>query len=147
MKITKEEVKITERHKETIKVEVVAGVVIKQDGKYLLVQEKQPRAYGLWNWPAGKVDVGESIEQAAIRETKEESGYDVRLIKEITIFHAEAADTIKHAFEGKIIGGQLNFPQDEILDAQWFTLDEIKQMADKLRGGWILESINILENL
>jgi 8-oxo-dGTP diphosphatase len=132
--------------KETIKVEVVAGVVIKKDGKYLLVQEKQPRAYGLWNFPAGKVDLGESLEQAAIREAKEESGYDVELLNEIAIFHVKSTDVVKHVFESKIIGGELNFPEDEILDAKWFTLNEIKQMEDKLRGEWILQTINILES-
>lgn len=135
-----------ENQNETIKVQVVAGVVIKQDGKYLLLQEKQPKAYGLWNFPAGRVDLGESLEQAAIREAKEESGYDVELIKEVAIFHAQATDVVKHAYEAKIIGGKLEFPDDEILDAQWFTLKEIEQMKDKLRGGWILETISILEN-
>jgi len=132
--------------KETIKVEVVAGVVIKQNGKYLLLQEKQPKAYGLWNFPAGKVDLGETLEQAAIREAKEESGYDVELIKEIATFHGKSTDVVKHAFASKITGGDLKFPQDEILDAKWFTLDEIKQMLDNLRGGWIIETITILEN-
>lgn len=132
--------------KETIKVEVVAGVVIKKDGKYLLLQEKQPKAYMLWNFPAGKVDIGESFEQAAIREAKEESGYDVELIKKIDIFQAKSTDATKHAFEAKIKGGELKFPEDEILDAKWFTLDEIKHMEDKLRGDWILGAISLLEN-
>lgn len=131
--------------KENIKVEVVAGVVIKKDGKYLLIQEKKPKAYMLWNFPAGKVDVGESIEQAAIREAKEESGYDVELIKEIAIFHANSTDVVKHAFEAKIIGGELKFPLDEILDAKWFTFEEIKQMKEKLRNEWIIDTIDILE--
>jgi len=87
--------------KEAIQVRVVAGVVIRKDDKYLLVQEKQPKAYGLWNFPAGMVDVGESLEQAAIREAKEESGYDVELIKEIEIFHTFATDVVKHAYEAK----------------------------------------------
>jgi len=132
--------------KETIKVEVVAGVVIQQNDKYLLLQEKQPKAYGLWNFPAGKVDLGETLEQAAIREAKEESGYDVELVKEIAIFHNKATDVVKHAFASKIIGGNLKFPEDEILDAKWSTLDEIKQMSDNLRGSWIIETITILEN-
>ena len=132
--------------KETIKVEVVAGVVLKKDGKYLLLQEKQPKAYMLWNFPAGRVDVGETIEQAAIRETKEESGYDVELIRQIKIFHAKSTDVVKHVFEAKIIGGELNFPEDEMLDAKWFTFDEIKGMKDKLRSDWILDTISILEN-
>ena len=84
--------------KENIKVEVVAGVVIKKDGKYLLIQEKKPKAYMLWNFPAGKVDVGESIEQAAIREAKEESGYDVELIKEIAVFPCKLNRCCKACF-------------------------------------------------
>lgn len=132
--------------KETIKVEVVAGVIIKKDNKYLLLQEKQPKAYMLWNFPAGRVDVGESLEEAAIRETKEESGYDVELLKEIKIFHEKATSVVKHVFEAKIIGGELKFPEDEILDAQWFTFEEIKNMRDKLRSEWILDTINLLES-
>jgi ADP-ribose pyrophosphatase YjhB (NUDIX family) len=41
---------------EFVKIYVVAGVVVKQDGKYLLVQEKKPEAHGLWNLPAGRVE-------------------------------------------------------------------------------------------
>ena len=131
---------------ESIKVDVVAGVVLKKDGKYLLIQEKQPKAYMLWNFPAGKVDAGESFEQAAVRETKEESGYEVELIKKIGIFQTLPTDAVKHAFEAKIIGGELHFPEDEIMDAKWLTFEEIKQMKDKLRDEWILEAINILES-
>lgn len=131
---------------ETVKVEVVSGVVVKQDGKYLLLQEKQPKAYGLWNFPAGRVDVGESIQETAIRETREESGYEVELIKEIKIYHSFSTDVVKHVFEAKIIGGELNFPEDEMLDAKWFTFNEIKLMKDKLRSEWVIDAIEILEN-
>jgi ADP-ribose pyrophosphatase YjhB (NUDIX family) len=50
---------------------MVAACLIKRDGKYLLVQEKQPKAYGLWNLPAGKVDEGYTIEETAIKEAKD----------------------------------------------------------------------------
>ncbi|MCX6755510.1 MAG: NUDIX domain-containing protein [Candidatus Nomurabacteria bacterium] len=133
--------------KEHLKVNVAVGVVIKQNDKYLLVQEKKPSAYGLWCLPAGRVDIGESIEQAAIREVKEETGYDIELIKELAVFHpmTNPTEAVKHAFEAKIIGGELNFPKDEMLDARWFTFEEIKQMEDKLRNEWIFKSITILE--
>lgn len=130
---------------ENIKVVVVAGVVIKKDSKYLLLQEKQQKAYMLWNFPAGHVDEGETFEQAAIREAKEESGYDVELIKKIGIFPFNPPDAIRHIFEAKIIGGELKFLEDEILDAKWFTFEEIKQMKEKLRGEWIIDVINTLE--
>lgn len=131
--------------KENIKVDVVAGVVIKKDGKYLLLQEKQPKAYMLWNFPGGKVDIGESFEQAAIREAKEESGYDVELIRELGIFQETSTKAVKHYFEAKIVGGELKLPEDEILEAKWFTYDEVKQKEDKLRNDGILKCIEILE--
>jgi 8-oxo-dGTP diphosphatase len=139
-------IKITMQKKETIKAKVVAGVVIKQNNKYLLVQEAT-KAYGLWNFPAGQVDVGENFEQAAIREAKEESGYDVELMGKIGIFQEKPIDAVKHAFEAKIIGGELNFPKDELLDVAWFTFTEIEEMKTqgKLRSNWVWEAIYILE--
>lgn len=133
--------------KEIVKVAVVAGVVIKKDGKYLLVQEKQAKgAYGLWNFPAGRIDVGDTIEQTAIKEAKEETGYDVELIKKLDIFQESAIEPPKHVFEAKIIGGDLKYSKDEILDARWFTLEEIQEMKDKLRSSWIIDTISILES-
>jgi len=44
------------------------------------------------------------------------------------------------------MGGELKFPEDEMIDAQWFTFDEINLMKDKLRSEWVLETVTILEN-
>ena len=40
---------------------MVAGAVLEKDNKYLLVQEKKPEAYKLWNLPAGRVEVGSTF--------------------------------------------------------------------------------------
>lgn len=132
-------------NREYVKVIVAAGSVIKKNEKYLLVQEKKPEAYGLWNFPAGRVEVGDTIEKTAIKEVKEESGYDVELIKKIGIFHKNNDKAVKHIFEAKILGGELNYPKNEFLDAKWFTWKEIKNMKDKLRADCIIEAISILE--
>jgi len=129
-----------------IKIYVAAGVVVKQDGKYLLVQEKKPSAYGLWNLPAGRVEEGDSIEKTAVKETKEETGYDVELIRHLDVFQGDGdgTSTCAHAFEGKIIGGELRVPED-MLDAKWFTYDEILQMKEKFRGLWQIRAIDLVE--
>ncbi len=127
---------------------VVAGCVIRNgDGKFLLVQEKQPRVYGLWNLPAGHVDKGESIEHAAIREVKEETGYDVELGDKIGIYHETVESPVRHAFNAKIIGGELKIQLDEILDAKWFSFAEITSMkqASKLRVDWIYDAMGRVE--
>jgi len=133
--------------KETIKVVVVAAVILKKDHKYLLVQEKQPLAYALWNFPAGRVDIGETLEEAAEREAKEESGYTVKIIGHVGIYHESAEKAVKHVYAAKITGGDINFPEDEIMDAKWFSFVEIESMKNKLRAPWILEAlINYQEN-
>lgn len=132
-------------NKTPIQVYVIAGVLIEQEGRFLLIQEKKPEVYGQWNLPAGKVDVGETIEEAAIREAKEECGYDVELIRKIGIYQKEATKHVKHAFLAKIIGGELRFPDDEILDAKWFTVNEIKDMKDQVREGWAIQVLSDLK--
>ena len=126
---------------------IVAGVVIEHDGKYLLVQENHPnpKVYGLWNFPAGRVKKGDTIEKTAIKEAKEESGYNVELIRKLDIFQESAEVPPQHAFEARIISGELKWPKTEILDARWFSFKEIEGMRKKLRGEWILGAITILE--
>lgn len=127
---------------------VVAGVVLRKNSKYLLVQEKNPRCYKLWNLPAGRVEIGQTIKETAIKEAKEETGYDIRIIRELAIFHGDCDEAVKHSFEAKITSGKLNYPKDEILNVKWFDYEEIKELKIKkqLRSDWILKSIDILEN-
>lgn len=120
-------------------VPIVAGCVLVRDGKVLLVQEKQPRVYGLWNLPAGRVDVGETIEQAAVREVFEETGFEIRLGKKLPVQHFSAERPVMHGFTATITGGDLRIPEDELIGAEWFTFDQILALekAGKLRSEWI----------
>ncbi len=95
--------------------------------------------------PAGRVDVGDTIEGTAVKEAKEETGFDVELVRKIGIFQEEAVRPPCHAFEAKITGGTLEWPEDEILDAKWLDLAELMGMKEKLRGPWVLDSINMME--
>lgn len=130
----------------------VAGVVIRNDeGKYILVQEKQPKAYGLWNLPAGWIDEGETPQQAAIREAKEEVGFDVKLTDNKPLHTAlnTAQDRQLTSFMAEIVGGELKFQEEELLDAKWLSLDEIQQLKGqgKLRADWVIESIKKADSL
>ena len=122
---------------------IVCGVVIEKNGKVLLVQEKQPKAYGKWNLPAGRVDQGETLEQAAIREAKEECGFDVELGGELLVQHASVDRPVLHAYKAKVVGGELAFPKDEMLDARLFTYDEVHKLGRELRNpDYILGAID-----
>ena len=121
----------------------MASCLIKKDDKYLIIQERQPKAYGLWNLPSGHVDIGEQIEAAAIREAKEETGFDVHLINEIALYHESAKQAVKHVFSADIIGGSLMQPDDEIMDIKWLSYDSVEdlQKDGKLRSPWAWDVI------
>jgi 8-oxo-dGTP diphosphatase len=124
-------------------VPVVVGCVLEKDNKYLLVQEKRPKVSGLWNLPAGHVDTGETLEAAAIREVYEETGYEIELKGEVNVEHSDIEKPVLHAYAGNIKKGELRFPPNELLDAKWFSLDEIHSLrqSGKLRNEWVFNSI------
>lgn len=124
----------------------VASCIIQKGNRYLLIQERQPHVYGLWNLPGGHVDEGETLEAAAIREAKEETGFEVKVEKRVASMQVQG-DPRLHAFTTRIIGGELKIPTDEILAAKWFTYEEIKELdIQKLvRDSWALRAIDQLK--
>lgn len=119
-----------------------AAVVIQKEGRILLVQEGTPKVHGLWNWQQGLVDNGETVEQAAVREAKEETGLDVTIVKKLTVVKNPFWGTKEiHVFLGEIVGGQLEIAEGEILQAKWFAKGEIEAIKDQMPGEWVSETI------
>ena len=128
---------------------VIVGGVVEKDGKYLLVQEAQEKCRGKWNLPAGHLDPNETIFDAAKREVKEECGLDVELTGICQIGNKKPENDIfvSVIFSTKVLGGGIKFNPDEILDAKWFTYEEILVMKDQLRDTrLILGSIDNTRN-
>lgn len=121
---------------------VRAAAVIEQEGKFLLVQEATPVVYGLWNWQQGKVDEGESPEDAAVREAKEETGLDVRVVRKLGVIEHPFLNTKEiHVFLTEAVGGELKVLEGEILQVKWFTLEELEEIKDKTPGPWVFDTI------
>jgi 8-oxo-dGTP pyrophosphatase MutT (NUDIX family) len=122
---------------------VVVGCLIEKDGKFLLVQEGKVEK-GKWNQPAGWLDLNEDIISGAKREAWEETGLDLEITGFLGIYSSfkildgQTINSVKLVFAAKPLSDKLNYPQDEILDARWFTFEEIKQMRDKLRSQQII---------
>ena len=119
-----------------------AALVIERDGSFLLVQEGHAGAYGLWNWQQGKVEEGETVEEAAIREAREETGYEVSILRKLRIVTNPFPRTKEiHVFLGEIIGGELQTPEGEIIQAKWFAFDELEDIKDAAPGPWVYETL------
>jgi len=117
----------------------------KRDGKYLLVQEVCS-----WGWwlPGGRVDAGESFEKAAIRETKEEAGIDIRLsgILRFEFTNREKYSRTRVIFLAEPIDeyqSVKSFPDWESTGAAWVDPIQLKQLA--LRGSEPIFWISYLE--
>ncbi|HCM04975.1 MAG TPA: NUDIX hydrolase [Oceanospirillales bacterium] len=114
------------------------AAIVEKDGKFLLVEERRlindRGEFGIvYNQPAGHVDEGESIMAAAIRETLEETRWEVKLknLIGIYIFKAPANGVTYHryCFSAEPIKHHASSELDDgILDAKWFSWEEIQQL-------------------
>ncbi len=65
-------------HAERAVVEVAVGVLLQVDGQFLLTSRPEGKVYaGYWEFPGGKLEAGESVEQALRRELQEELGITI----------------------------------------------------------------------
>ncbi|MCL6604604.1 MAG: NUDIX hydrolase [Paenibacillus sp.] len=104
---------------------VTAGAIVMNDQKEILLIKGPRRG---WEPPGGRVEIGESIKDAAIRETKEESGIDIEIIKFCGIFQDVTGSVCSTLFLGKPIGGKLT-TSFESLEVGFFSLDEALEMV------------------
>ncbi len=79
--------------------------------------------------PGGQVEEGEPLSQAAIRETKEESGIDIEIIKFCGIFQNVRNSICNTLFLAKPIGGELTIT-NESLDSGFFPIEEALKMVE-----------------
>lgn len=116
---------------------IIGSGLIEKDGTFLLVKAKRGLPKGLWNNPGGHKEEEESMEDTVKRELKEETGFDVEIGRLIgTYLFGEIK---KSVYEAKIVGGILDCPPDEIEEARWFTIDEVKKLPNTTFGA--LQSI------
>lgn len=112
---------------------VGAAVVVRDEEGRVLMVKRGPEATqpGLWSIPAGYVDYGEDVREAAARELFEETGLRAQIGEPVFVasnFHDPAKLTVGIWFEGSIIGGELA-PGDDAIDAGWFALDDLPELA------------------
>ncbi|XP_051250290.1 8-oxo-dGDP phosphatase NUDT18 [Dicentrarchus labrax] len=119
---------------------IVCGVIFNDKEEVLMVQEAKQECYKQWYLPAGRVEVGESLEEALRREVKEEAGFDCEPIT-LLLVQEQGPQWIRFIFLAKVTGGTLKTPSaadHESLQASWWD----RQSALPLRGRDILRLID-----
>lgn len=100
-----------------------------------------------WELPAGSIEKGESILEAAKRETEEETGYKLNNLKLIYSFNPSTgmSNQTVHVVFGKIMDKpRINFDTDEVKDIKWLSEAEIKKLIKKRK---IADGISLISLL
>jgi len=112
----------------------IASAIVLKEKEILLTKRKYNPYKNKWCAPGGftEKEIKESVEDCAIRETKEETNIDVELIKKIKVlehYNKEKERTEEvHLFLAKPLTLILK-ASDEVLDAKWFNLNELNQIS------------------
>lgn len=125
---------------------VTVATVIEDDGKFLMVEED---IYGekILNQPAGHLEPGETLMQAAVRETLEETGWHIQVEHLIEFSQWTSPNSKNHYLRSCFAGKAISFNPDQqlddgILQAVWMTRDEVAENLNRLRSPLVLHHID-----
>ena len=104
---------------------VSAATIVLNDKREILLIKGPLRG---WEMPGGQVEEGESLKEAAIRETKEETGIDVEIIKFCGIFQNVRKSICNTLFLARPVRGECT-TSSESLEVGFFPIDEALKMV------------------
>jgi ADP-ribose pyrophosphatase YjhB (NUDIX family) len=125
---------------------ITVATVIEDQGRFLLVEElAEGRA--VFNQPAGHLEAGESLLQAAVRETLEETGWDVELtgVTGIYLYTAPSNGVTyqRVCFAAKALQQHPELALDDgIIGPRWLTRDELASQPERWRSELVLRCID-----
>lgn len=114
---------------------VTVATVVERDGRFLFVYEES-EGRRVFNQPAGHLEPGETLVQAAVRETLEETRWRVRptALLNIGLYTAPANGVtyLRHTFTAEALEEQTDRPLDEgIIEPRWLTREELLAHKDQ----------------
>lgn len=112
------------RKKEMAVIEVVAAVIYKDD-KFMIAQRNLKKSQGgLWEFPGGKIEAGETGEEALIREIREEFNAEISVGELITevVHHYPEKDVKLYFYRAELVGEKLEVLEHEAI--AWISKEE-----------------------
>lgn len=106
----------------------ISAAIIVDQGRVLMVRRRVKEGELMWQFPAGGIEAGETPEQAAVRETLEETALEVKAVKLIgQRVHPKTGREMSYT-ACEPIAGEARVADDDELDAvAWVTLAEIPE--------------------
>jgi 8-oxo-dGTP diphosphatase len=103
---------------------ILSQAVIIKGNKVLMVRQYVQRGDIVWNFPGGGIEKGETPEEACIREVREETGFEVRIISKM---HFEEE---KYTYRAEIISGTMGIDKsikdnEDIIEIAWIPLSDL----------------------
>jgi 8-oxo-dGTP pyrophosphatase MutT (NUDIX family) len=122
------------------------ATVVEQNGRYLMVEEYADGAI-VFNQPAGHLEDGESLIAAAERETLEETGWEVKVVSFLGLYHYTSSANRICYIRSCFIATPVQQHQARQLDAEivqthWLTLEEIRHLGSRLRSPIVLQVLD-----
>jgi ADP-ribose pyrophosphatase YjhB (NUDIX family) len=111
-------------------VQIGSNAVVERDGAVLLVRLNYGPRDGSWALPGGLVENDETAEQAAVRETKEETGFDIALDGLLAAWMRPGFPILVVTYRAHITGGTLQVAPDEASEARFFAKAELPPLDE-----------------
>jgi len=127
------------------KPEITVAAITEDNGRFLVVEERINQRL-VFNQPAGHVEHGESLLDAVIRETREETAWRFEPAALVGVYLWRSPDsgvtTMRFAFSGTVDDHQVDQPLDQgIVCTHWLSRAELKQREQALRSPLVLRCI------
>src|SRR5690349_1759089 len=116
----------------------VAGVVVRDDGRVLVVQR---RDNGRWEAPGGVLELGETLEEGVRREVAEETGVEVAVDRLTGVYKNMTRGAVALVFRCRPIGGT-PIETDEAQDVCWLTPDEVRERTAPAFAVRVLDALD-----
>ncbi len=125
----------------------VAIMVAQREGQILLVRRGVEPLKGFWSPPGGHIEWDESAEEAAVRETLEETGIQVCCTGLLGVFSQANVGKIAIAYRGEVTGGKLQ-AGDDAVEVGFFDLKQFPSQPSCHQGTLLDEwYLNVLETI
>ena len=102
-------------------------VIVSHEENILMVKRDIEPMMGRWSFPSGYVDRGEVVEEAAVREVREETNVEVELDRLLGVYSSRGAPVVLVAFAASVQGGTAE-AGDETQAVGWFPVEELPQL-------------------